>query len=344
MADTLELTADSSKEEVAAYAEQVAKEVEQERAGEKAEPEQKSDAQIVSEQAGKPTPEPKETPAENTSGRVDTADEGETTAEVTDQGEETGPEWLDDDLKAEAAAYGIDESELADFASREEFERALRLFDKSALEAGRKALAESEGEGDKGPARNEKGQFAKKDETPEADDDTPEPRKSEGQYEITLDKDLYDDEIVNEFTRMRDHYESRLDALEQRFQDADAKAEEQHFDNLVDKLGHADLFGKTDSETPKQLERRQDLMVAVKAQQIGLERLGRPTEITESLINRVARMVFAEELGKKDIKQRTRKITKQSNGRQGGGVTRPQDPREDPRDEADRLYRELERA
>jgi hypothetical protein len=52
-------------------------------------------------------------------------------------------------------------------------------------------------------------------------------------------------------------------------------------------------------------------------------------------------MVFAEDLGKKDLKNRTRKISRQSNGRQGGGATRPQDPREDPRDEADRLYKEL---
>jgi hypothetical protein len=143
---------------------------------------------------------------------------------------------------------------------------------------------------------------------------------------------------------MRDHYESRLEALESRFYEADARAEEERFDNLVDSLGHADLFGKTGSEGPKELQRRQDLIVAVKAQQIGLERLGRPTELNESLVSRVARMVFAEDLAKKDLKQRTRKISKQSNGRQGGGVTRPQDPREDPRAEADRLYRELERA
>jgi hypothetical protein len=66
--------------------------------------------------------------------------------------------------------------------------------------------------------------------------------------------------------------------------------------------------------------------------------------MNELLVNRVARMVFANELGKKELKQRTRKISKQSNGRQGGGATRPQDPREDPRDYFDRLYREKERA
>lgn len=335
---------DTSTEEITAYADQVAKEVAEERRGE-----EKSDAQITSEQANTPQPEQQKTPAEKPSGsetaEVET-DNGEEAAEVKGQGEETGDElegqeWLTDDVKAEAAAYGIDESEIADFASREELDRALRLFDKSALEAGRKALAEQEGEGANGQSRNEKGQFEKK-EPPSADDQLPNLGKTDGQYKITLDKEVYDEEIVEHFTRMRDHYDSRLEALEHHFIEANAMAEEQHFDNLVDKLGHTDLFGKTDNETPKQLERRKDLMVAVKAQQIGLEQLGRPTEITESLVNRVSRMVFADELGKKDIKQRTRKISKQSNGRQGGGATRPQDPREDPRDEADRLYRELD--
>ena len=243
-------------------------------------------------------------------------------------------------MKAEVAAYGIEESELADFASREELERALRLFDKSALEAGRKALAESEGKEKKpepeeatGRVRGEDGKFLPKEGKPK-----------EGRYEVTLDKELYDEGLIGELEKIRDHYDSRLELLESRFHEADAEAEERRFDGLVDSLGHADLFGKTGSESPKELQRRQDLIVAVKAQQIGLERLGRPTELNESLVSRVARMVFAEDLAKKDLKQRTRKISKQSNGRQGGGVTRPQDPREDPRAEADRLYRELERA
>jgi hypothetical protein len=320
-----ELTEQSTKEEVDAYAEQVAKEVEAERAGE-----EKDDARITSEHADN---EHKETPAEEPSGRDDTADKGEET------GESEGQDWLDDDLKAEVAAYGIEESELADFASREELERALRFFDKSALEAGRKAMAEGEKEGQ---SRNEKGQFAKEEkEEPKTD--------PSGRHEITLDKDEYSEDIVGEFTRMRDHYESVISSLESKvdealrqFAEQNNLLQEQHFDGLVDSLGHADLFGKTGKETPKQLERREDLFVAAKAQLVGLEQLGRPTELNESLVSRVARMVFAEDLSKKDLKNRTRKISKQSASRQGGGATRASDPREDPRDEFDRLYKEMD--
>jgi hypothetical protein len=319
-----ELTAESTKQDIEDYVDNVVEEVQAERAGE-GKPTEKDDAQITAEHADN---EHKTPVAEKKS--------DDKVVKPAEKEVETAQEWLDDDLKAEVAAYGIGESELADFASREELDRALRLFDKSALEAGRKAMATDAN----GRTHAEDGKFLKKE---EREPDKVEPKK-EGRHEISLSKDVYDEEIVAEFTRLRDHYESRLDALESRFHESDAKAQEQQFDGFVDSLGHADLFGKSDQEDPKQLQRRQDLHVAVKAHMLGMAQLGRPTELTESLVNRVARMVFAEDLGKKDIKNLTRKISRQSNARQGGGVTRPQDPREDPRAEAERLYKELERA
>lgn len=313
-----ELNEQSTTEEVVQAVDDIAKE----RESEQTPPDENKDSRISAKMT--------EIEQETTVGDDETAD-------VEDTGE-TAETWFDDDVKAAAAAYGIEESDLADFASREEYERATRLFDKSALEAGRKALAESE---EKEKPRNEQGRFEKK-----AD---PEPK--EGAYEVSLSKDLYDEEIVSEFGRMRDHYESKVSSLESKldevlnqFAEQQSVAEEQQFDAAVDSLGHADLFGKNGRESTKQLERRRDLYVAVKAQMIGLEQLGRPAELDESLVGRVAKMVFAEDLGKKELKNRTRKISNQSNGRQGGGATRPTDPPEDPREEADRRYKELEGA
>ncbi len=328
LADLTDATPDTSADDIAAYADQVAKEVEQERKGE---PETKSDAQITNEQAGTQQPADKtiDTPAEKNSGS-DTAPEGEETGDAIES-----PEWLTDDVKAEASAYGINESELADFTSREELDRALRLFDKTALEAGRKAMAESE----KTPVRDDKGKFVKKEEpkTAPPKEETP----KDGRYQVSLDPDLYDEEIISEFSRLREHYESRFEALESHFAAQSASAEEQRFDNFVDSLGHADLFGTTGKESDKELERRRDLNVAVKAQMIGLERLGRPAEMSQQLISRVANMAFGDELGKKRLKQQTSKISRQSNLRQGGSPTKPLPPSDNPRDEADRLYKEL---
>lgn len=315
-----DLADNATHQEIQEYVNQVVADVEKDRAGEQSE--EKTDSQQLAEDNDTPV--------------VPETDSGDDTPAET--GEETGPEdqaedWLDDDLKAEIAAYGIDEKELADFTSRDELERALRFLDRSALEVGRKALAEGgkDETQETEPARNEQGKFTKS-----------EPK--EGTFEVSLDKDVYDEGLVEELTRMRDHYESRLDAFESRFAEADARAEEQRFDSLVDSLGHADLFGVTGKESAKHLERRQDLHVAVKAQQIGLEMLGRGVDLDQLLVNRVARMVFADELGKKELKARTRKVSKQSDGRMGGSATKAQDQKEPLMEEMERLYKELENA
>jgi len=320
------ITSESTKEDIAAYANSVVEEVQQERQGER-----KSDAEIVNDVAS----------VESTSAEEKSSTK---TAKVEDQGEESGEDsetsdWFDDDVVAEAAAYGIDKDDLSDFTSREELDKVFRLFDKKALDAGRKAMAE----GDDGKTRNEKGQFVK-DGDAKNDEKVSTESKKDGRYEVSLSKDLYDDEIVNEFARMRDHYEARMERLESHLTNVNAKSEEQQFDSFIDTLGHADLFGKTGKETEKELQRRTDLHVAVKAQMIGLEQLGRPVEFNDKLVERVANMLFAEELAKKRLKQQTQKVSRQNQLRQGGSATKASPLHEDPRDEFDRLYRELERS
>lgn len=315
------LNEEMTSEEIKEYAETVVEEVRAER---------KSDAEIITDVASVD-----KIAAENKSSSKAAKDP--VRSEEGSGKESSVPEWISDDVKAEVAAYGLDESDLSDFANREELDKVLKILDKKALDAGRKALADDEESSD----RNEKGQF-KKQEAKQSDQESP--ARSSDRYEVTLSKDLYDDEIVDEFTRLRDHYESRLERLESNFAHVSAKSEEDRFDSYVDSLGAAELFGKTGSESEEELERRQDLHVAVKAQLIGLERLGRPAELTDKLVSRVANMVFAEDLSKKRLKQHTQKISRQSQLRQGGSPTRPQPPRDNPRDEADRLYRELERS
>lgn len=323
IADLKDVTPDTSSDDIKAYAEQVINEVKAERAGE-SKPEGKSDAEIVNS-TSQPATNTKETPAEKNSGS-NTVPEDEKAGNASE-----GPEWLTDDVKAEAAVYGINESEIADFASREELDRALKLFDKTALEAGRKAMAEGEA-----TTRNEKGRFVKKEE-PKADPPT-EQAPADGRYQVSLSKDLYDEEIIGEFNRMHAFYESRFAALESRFAE---EAAVQQFDSLVDSLGHADLFGTTGKETEEELQRRRDLNVNVNAHMIGLAKLGRPTEMSQQLISRVANMTFGDQIQKKLLKQKTRNIARQSNSRLGGSPTKPQPPSDNPRDRADRLYREM---
>lgn len=325
-----ELTEASTTEDIQSYVDTVVEEVAAERAG----TEPKSDAQIANEHANnehKPA-KAKDIPAEAKSGSKNAE-----SADKAVSGDEESS-WIDEDLKAEVAAFGIEESELSDFTSREEFDRAMRLFDKSALAAGQKALAEGKAEGGEKPAgRNEKGQFLKKEAEPQAD---PKPTVSSGKYEPQLSRDVYDDGIVDEFTRMRDHYESRLERLESHFQEQAAVTEERQFDSALDKLDMPKLFGVSGKETPDELKKREEVMAQAKVLQAGYRTFGRDVGI-EALADRAAKMVFSAEFDKHSLKTRTRKISRQSNGRLGGGATRPQDPRVDPRDEADRLYKEL---
>ena len=326
--DLSEVTSDTSSEDIAAYAAQVMQEVEADRQGE---PDEKSDAQIIAEHSGIIQDKPNETTAENKSSSNTATDDGEKTGKPAE-----APEWISDDVKAEAAAYGIDESELADFASREELDRALRLFDKRALEAGQKALAESEGQ-----SRNEKGQFVKKEE-PKADQAKVATPK-EGRYQVALNPDLYDEEIVSEFTRLTDFYESRFEALEAHFKESAAIAEEKQFDSEIDKLDMPKLFGVTGKETAEELQRREDVLAQAKVLQVGLQHYGRNVPI-EVLVARAAPMVFASEFDKKKLKQQTRKISRQSDGRLGGSPTKPQPPSEDPAAHYERLYREMQQS
>lgn len=325
--DLTKATPDTSSEEIKAFADQVFKEVEADRKGE---PEKKSDAQITNEQAGIPQPGSKTFVETNSDS--DTALDGEETGDNIDE----SPEWLTDEVKAEAAAYGIEEAELADFASREELNRAFRLFDKTALEAGRKALAE----GDKPQDRNEKGQFVKKEEskTEASKEATP----KDGRYEVSLDPDVYDEGIIGELTRMRDHYESRLEALESHFAEAKEQSEHQQFDALVDSIGHDDLFGKAGSLTDEEFQRRDKLFTELKFYINGRKSFGVPTKLDQQTISSLANMVFAAELNKKLLKQKTKSISRQSNGRMGGSPTKPLRPSDHPRDHFDRLYQEMQ--
>lgn len=324
ISDLSEVTSETTSEEIAAYADSVAQEMASERQGET-----KTDAQIINEIAS--IEESAENNASSESAEVETQSE-------KSSNKSSPPKWMNDDVKAEVAAYGISELDLSDFASREELDRALRLLDKTALEAGRKATVESETSN----ARDKDGKFVKKEEAKPSVSEEEAPKS--GRYELSISKDEYDDGLVDELTKMRDHYESRISQLESHFAQVSASEEENRFDSYVDSLGHPDLFGKTGSESQQELERRNDLHVAVKAQLLGLERLGRPAELNDKLIERVANMVFANELSKKQLKQQTQKISRQSNGRMGGSPVKPIPPSNHPRDEADRIYKELERA
>lgn len=315
MPKTLELNEEMSHEDLMKTVDEIASEVEEERKGEEAPKEEpKPDAQITTEHTDTTTDL-------RESEDSDTADE--TVSEKTGEEED----WLTDDLRAEAAAVGIDEKTLEEFANREELDRAMRILDRNLDAERQKVLDERE--------KGKKEEPEKKAEKP-AEPET----GTDGKYEVKLDKDVYDDEIVEEFTRLRDHYETRIAALEERFQAADDAAEEERFDRSVDALEFAQLFGKTGEESASEMAKRKELFEHVQIEQTVMKRLGRNVSYN-ALVQRVARSLFPDEYDKKLLKNHTRRISRQADKRQGGGATRPTDTPESPREYADRLYKEM---
>jgi hypothetical protein len=324
-----ELPDDATHEDIEAAVDQI---IADRTANEPPEVEETSDAEKVG--TGKVVTEREDTEdtadVENrkSSGSDDSEETGKAKAAKSDDAEGSASDWRAE-AKAEAAAYGFSEEEIAEFQSREELDRALKLFDRKLDAERKKVLGEPKGEKDKG------GEAQKK--APEADSK----ESYDGTYHVGLDPDIYDEEIVGEFTRLRDHYETRLAALDDRFQNAEAIAAEDVFDRSVDDLEFSQLFGKTGEESDVELKRRNELFERVNIEQLVMSRLEMHVD-HNSLVKRVARGLFPDEYDKKLLKNHTRKIFRQSDKRQGSGATRSTDPPQGLREEMRELYEELD--
>ena len=117
---TDELNEESTTEEIDAKVDEVIASKTEEATAEK------SDAQKIAEDGDREAAEKNAEPA-----KPDPETE-ETESEETDE-----REWLDDDLKKQMTAYGIDEDELEGFTSREEVERAMRSLTGAHKRPGR---------------------------------------------------------------------------------------------------------------------------------------------------------------------------------------------------------------
>lgn len=273
--------------------------------------------------------------------------------EDSEDGDEDS-DWLTAELQDECTALGLTESDLAEFKSREELDRVLRVMARQALQVGQEALT--------GEGGAKYGQSATTDKhgREHGTDGQYLPKKRQGgreegesqetpSYKVELDPDEHGPGVVDEFNRLRDHYEERLQGMEERFADYEEREAQReraayhaHFDALVDQLGHKDLFGKAGEESPAQLARRRKLFDAHEPIAAGLQQLGRGGELSLSLLRMTLPTAFSEELERKQRKKLTKKITDQSAGRMGSGTTKPAKHEPQGMEKWQLLYQELE--
>ena len=276
-----------------------------------------------------PSEEPPTNETTKPSTDVDLASVAEEEPAVEEDGEEP-PEtdqqdWFDnDEVRGLVSAIGISDEQLASFSSREELNRALMLLDHGVMQAGRQAAKQTPQE--------------QQEQVPEGRQEA----EPEG-FDLGLDPEEYGEEVVGQLGKLQQHFEERISRIEQAGQQQVAQAFNRQFDAVVDTLGHKDLFGETGKETSQQMDNRRTLRSEWKFYSAGRERHELATTLDNPLLSRVMQFAFAEHISKQQRKNLTQKITRQSQMRMGGSVTKPTDPKQSFEEKMDDLYDKLDR-
>lgn len=240
-----------------------------------------------------------------------------------------------EDLRDLVESLGLSEQDLAEFTSREEFDRHVRFVDKTIMREGKRALSPGDEQAEILAAQEE---AARRQQLAERAKSQPRERgrfvKAEDEadvYKPQISPDEIDESIVEEFQRLGEHATRRIQALEEELAEMRAeRAEERNrrfvesFDSIVDGLGHADIFGNSKSlqRDTDEFKARAKLWDAAGVLIAGLDRLGKPAGMSAALVRRALNQEFADELSKKERKQLTDKIRTQASQKLGGSPQR----------------------
>lgn len=251
------------------------------------------------------------------------------------------PKWLDDDLRVEATAVGIDDEDLAAMTSREELDRAMRFRAKLILKAGDGGEAVKAGKAD-ATAAEKKPTKADPPAAPPEDD-----------YTVGLSADDYGKDLIEELGKLHGHVagkvaktlqavEARVAAMEQAAQQREVQAREREFDALIDALDVPDLFGTTNEENKEQQANRQTVYTLCERMLRGMEAAELPPQLTKGLVNTLARGQFSEFYLKQQRKELTKRISRQHEKILGSGSFSTGTPKGSFYEKAERRRAELE--
>lgn len=227
-------------------------------------------------------------------------------------------EWLDEETRDLASAMGLSDDDLSEFGSKKELERALRLLDRKAFEAG-KAAAKPAGE---------KPQFDGARGASNGHTSTTDVLADLSRFKLG---DQWDEEAakpVNAFidaatTTIRD-LQTRIDAFEQSETRRAAEDVRSRALQALHSLGHADLFGKPGEKPTREQQTNIDKAIdAHYTHARGLIASGRSVAPTPAFLKAAVQLAFGDQLTKQTERQVVERLRKQSSRRTGGGAGKP---------------------
>ena len=312
--------------------------------------------QLIDETIEKNTPPEAETEAtaepqagEERATSEDAVSEDDASAE--DRTEEPEENALTEDMQELIASLGLSEEEAQAFSGADELQRHALLLDKRLMQM-------KPGEVQEAVLESQKLEESTEQEEPAAE----QPRGKDGKfvspdanelYDVGLDPDLYDEDVVTEFQKMSHHFEGRILKLEKMLLDSEDRynemlqtSERQQQDVVLDGIGHDDLFGDSSKSISKaQRENREKVLQTVRVLQAGMEALGTEVARTPALIRRAINLEFADKLSEKQRRELSGRIRKQGSRVLGGGRSSSQQRSDltSPEAELIEAWKEMER-
>jgi len=289
--------------------------------------EQDTTEKIVNDDVGRsPGEEKKETPRSSD----EKSPKDEASKEVNDEpASDDGDDWVSaQDVQELIESFGYTKEDLEQFGSREALDQHVKLMDRQFMADGKPGESEetddSEGEPNKegGKPRDKKtGRFTPKDPDPE-----------EGDFEVKLDPEEYEEDLISEIKRSHDTLlaklqesearvqsmlDERLAKQEAQFADADKAAAVQHFDQVVDQLELREIFGTGEQLTDDEFKARSRLWDAAATLIDGMAKNGKSATLSAGLVRRALNMEFADQLKAKEQRNFNSKVRKQAGRKLG---------------------------
>ncbi len=146
---------------------------------------------------------------------------------------------------------------------------------------------------------------------------TEEPKSS---FEIELNENFFDPDVVNQFKNMKSHYDAQIAELRNQLQSMNQVSESSKAFNMFDELNNPDIFGSGNVQpNSKEGRNRQKVLDEMDALKAGYEAKNRKVPSDETLLPKAMNLVFGEELASTVRKDFARKVE----GRHDSRIARP---------------------